>query len=221
MTSGDGQRLRNLFGMIHCNGPRCCSSLSSPQPGVPPPQHRAIVGYRIPGVVQPLYAPAAQGYGDRSCGFPDASVRLSVPDEFWPAVPLNRMNCVDHPAESARCAKNLSSEVEGSISFDGEVVVIFNSPFSLTRNLNATIATSAVEVTRSTPEKLSGSEKIWARKRATWSDGGSASVAGGTASDPSRRVTSSVTVLDVAAVLVMASPLRIEPACPGVPDAST
>ena len=69
------------------------------------------------------------------------------------------MNCVDQPPESARCAKNLSWDVEGSISFDGEVVVIFSSPLSLTRNLNATIAISAVEVTRSTPEKLVGSEK--------------------------------------------------------------
>ena len=92
---------------------------------------------------------------------------MSVPDEAWPAVPLNRMNCVDQPPESAICGKNLSLEVEGSISFDGASVVTLISAFSLTRNLNTTIATSAVEVTRSTPEKLSGSEKNSSRKRAT------------------------------------------------------
>ena len=129
---------------------------------------------------------------------------------------------MDHPAESTICAKNLSSEVEGYISFDGDVVVTFSSPLSLIRNLSPTTAISADEVTRSTPAKLSGRvSKISSRKRATCPNGGSASVAGGTASDPSRFVTSSVTVLDVAAVLVMASPLRIEPACSGVPDAST
>ena len=41
---------------------------------------------------------------------------MSFPDEAWPAVPLNRMNCVDQPPESAICGKNLSSEVEGSLS---------------------------------------------------------------------------------------------------------
>ena len=148
-------------------------------------------------------------------------MKFSVPDAVWPAVPLNRMNCVDQPPESARCAKNLSSEVDGSISFDGAVVVIFSSLFSLTRNLNPTIATSALDLTRSTPEKLSGSVNISSTKRARWPEGGIASVAGGTASDPSRFVTSSVIVFAVAPALVIASPLRIEPACPGIPADST
>ena len=28
-------------------------------------------------------------------------MKRNVPDEDWPAVPLNRMNCVDQPPESA------------------------------------------------------------------------------------------------------------------------
>ena len=66
---------------------------------------------------------------------------------------------MDHPAESTICGKNLSAMfVDASVSIDGGVVVILSSSRSLMRNRNPTIATSAVEVTRSTPEKLSGSE---------------------------------------------------------------
>ena len=62
----------------------------------------------------------------RSSGCPDASIKLSVPDAAWPAVPLNRMNCVDHPPESTICGKNVSSVVDAAVSLAGGVVVIFS-----------------------------------------------------------------------------------------------
>ena len=65
-----------------------------------PRQRRASVVYRIPVVVQPRYAPAAQDWGwamVKSSGCPDASMKRNVPDAAWPAVPLNRMNCVAPP----------------------------------------------------------------------------------------------------------------------------
>ena len=104
-----------------------------------------------------------------------ASEKRRVPDAAWPAVPLNRMNCVDHPPESTICGKNVSSVVDAAVSLAGGVVVIFISPLSLTRNLSPTMETSPVEVTRSTPEKLSGSANISSIKRAIWPEGGSAS----------------------------------------------
>ena len=56
--------------------------------------------------------------------------------------------------------------VDAAVSFDGAVVVTFNSPRSLTRKRSPTMATSTVEVTRTTPEKLSGSVNISSIKRA-------------------------------------------------------
>ena len=94
-------------------------------------------------------------------------MKRNVPDEACPVVPLNRMSCVDYPPESGRCGKNTSAVVNGPVSLDGGVVVIFNSPFSLIRSRSPTTATSP-EMTRSTPEKLSGSANISSRKRATW-----------------------------------------------------
>ena len=77
-------------------------------------------------------------------------------------------------------------------------------------------------MTRSTPAKLGGSEsKSSSMKRDTCPDGGSVSVSGGAARVPSRPVTSRVTVLTASAALVIATPVRIEPACSGVPDDST
>ena len=70
-------------------------------PGSPRyPVHEGAAAGAVP------YAPAAQGWVlGRSQGSPVAPMKLSVPDEAWPAVPLNRMTCVDHPLESTICAK--------------------------------------------------------------------------------------------------------------------
>ena len=42
---------------------------------------------------------------DRSSGCPAWSMKLKVPADVWPAVPLNRTNWVAHPPESAMCGK--------------------------------------------------------------------------------------------------------------------
>ena len=64
------------------------------------------------------------------------------------------------------------------------------------------MAMSEVEVTLSTPEKLSGTENNSSRKRATCPEGGIGSVVAVNATDPSRLINAKVTVFDAPDVSV-------------------
>ena len=66
-------------------------------------------GDTVPGISQPPCCP---------------KLRVETCAWRWSTLFILFSGTAGQPPESARCAKNLSSEVEGSTSFDGDVVVI-------------------------------------------------------------------------------------------------